>query len=75
MPLFLRARSTFRVPRVQHFSCSLKTVECGQIFFLACWQLQKNVSIFSLNNFKIYLMYLPQYVSHCIFILAVSNRT
>ena len=59
MPVFLRARSTFRVPRAQHFSCLLKTVECGQIFHLACWQLQKNVCIFSLNNFKIYVMYLP----------------
>ena len=25
----------------QHFSCSVKTVECGPIFILACWQLQK----------------------------------
>ena len=27
----------------QHFSCSVKSVECGQIFFLACQQLQKKV--------------------------------
>ena len=25
----------------QHFSCSVKTVECGQIFLLACRQLPK----------------------------------
>ena len=25
----------------QHFSCSVKTVECGQIFLLACRQLRK----------------------------------
>ena len=25
----------------QHFSCSVKTVECGQLFILACGQLRK----------------------------------
>ena len=25
----------------QHFSCAVKTVECGQIFILACQLLQK----------------------------------
>ena len=25
----------------QHFSCSVQTVECGQIFLLACLQLRK----------------------------------
>ena len=25
----------------QNCSCSVKTVECGQIFLLACWQLRK----------------------------------
>ena len=25
----------------QHFSCSVKTVECGQIFILACRQLRE----------------------------------
>ena len=27
----------------QHFSCSVKTLECGQIFLLACRQLRKKV--------------------------------
>ena len=27
----------------QHFSCSVKTVECGQLFILACGQLRKKV--------------------------------
>ena len=26
----------------QHFSCSVKTVQCGQIFLAACRQLRKN---------------------------------
>ena len=26
---------------IDHFSCSVKTVECGQIFLLACRQLRK----------------------------------
>ena len=38
----------------QHFSCSVKTVECGQIFILACRQLRKRLSIILLDNFKIY---------------------
>ena len=25
----------------QHFSCSVKTVECGHLFILACGQLRK----------------------------------
>ena len=28
----------------QHFSCSVKTVECGQIFILSCRQLRKKDS-------------------------------
>ena len=31
----------FDLAVAQHFSCSVKTVECGQIFLLACRQLQK----------------------------------
>ena len=30
----------------QHFSCSVKTVECGQLFILACGQLQKKAQFF-----------------------------
>ena len=37
-----------------HFSCSVKTVECGQIFILACRQLRKRLSIILLDNLKNY---------------------
>ena len=33
-----------RVDPAQHFSCSVKTVECGQIFLLACLQFWKKGS-------------------------------
>ena len=37
-----------------HFSCSVKTVECGQIFILACRQLRKRLRIILLDNLKNY---------------------
>ena len=42
----------------QHFSCSVKTVECGQLFILACGQLRKRLSIILLDILKIYWKYL-----------------
>ena len=49
---FATLRSDFDL--AQHLSCSLKTVECGQIFLLACRQLRKKLSIILLDNLKIY---------------------
>ena len=36
----------------QHFSCSVKTVECGQIFLLACRQLRKKAQHNISGQFK-----------------------
>ena len=36
----------------QHFSCSMKTVECGQIFILACQQLRKKAQHNFIGQFQ-----------------------
>ena len=38
----------------QHFSCSVKTVECGQLFILACGQLRKKAQHNFIGQFKIF---------------------
>ena len=43
---FFKVSSDFDL--AQNFSCSVKTMECGQIVFLACQQLRKKVQ----HNFK-----------------------
>ena len=45
----------------QYISSSVKTSECGHIFFLACQELQKKVGIVLLDNLKIYVMYPPMW--------------
>ena len=41
----------------QHFSCSVKTVKCGQIFLLACRQLQKKAQHNFIGQFYFELIY------------------
>ena len=40
----------------QHFSCSVKSVECGQIFLLACRQLRKKAQHNFIGQFYVVMM-------------------